>query len=39
MLAESILSLAVSPGFVREARTVASMHRIKAKVLSLVSQL
>ncbi|KAJ4910222.1 sequence-specific DNA binding [Raphanus sativus] len=36
MLAESILSLAVSPGFVREARTVASMHRIKAKVLSLL---
>ncbi|KAL0876848.1 hypothetical protein Bca101_026553 [Brassica carinata] len=36
MLAESILSLAVSPGFVREARTVASMNRTKAKVLSLL---
>ncbi|KAL0730593.1 hypothetical protein Bca4012_026686 [Brassica carinata] len=35
MIAESILSLAVSPGFVREARTIASMNRIKAKVLHL----
>ncbi|KAJ0243232.1 Nodulin homeobox [Hirschfeldia incana] len=36
MLAESILSLAVSSGFAREARTIASMYRIKAKVLSLL---
>lgn len=39
MLAKSILSLSVSPGFVKEATTVASMYRIKAKVLSLVSLL
>ncbi|KAH0898508.1 LOW QUALITY PROTEIN: hypothetical protein HID58_048076 [Brassica napus] len=36
MLAKSILSLPVSPGFVKEATTVASMYRIKAKVLSLL---
>ncbi|KAL0826482.1 hypothetical protein Bca101_050159 [Brassica carinata] len=36
MLAKSILSLSVSPGFVKEATTVASMYRIKAKVLSLL---
>lgn len=39
MLAQSILSLTVTPEFVGAAVVIASISRIKAKVLSLVSLL
>lgn len=39
MLAQSILSLAITPEFVGEVVIIASISRMKAKVLSIVSLL